>query len=185
MMSLPQIENLDSTSNISVQKGDYKSKLSNQIEACTPSILSKTLLANSLLKRKSSTPQNILMNSKQELTVFKSLANISATDSKVRVLTSALKVSKSNSVAKSVKFNSSRYSRLFDKEDQKYVDNEEKIVEPEARKLFDENEDELETSETEKKEEETIAPKAIEIEDSVDDIAMDEEDINHEPSPQT
>ena len=187
MMRLPEIENLDPTSNISVNKGDlFKSKLSKQIEASTPSILSKTLLTNSLLKRKSSTPQNILMNTKQDISVFKSLANIPATDAKVRVLHSALKASKANSVAKSVKFNSSRYSRLFDKDDQKYVDNEEKLIEPEARKLFDENDDENESKE---KEEVVVIPKKIEIEDSIDDIAMEEEEkeedeVNYKQSTQ-
>lgn len=65
---------------------------------------------------------------------------MSATDSKIRVLTSALKHSESNSVTKSVKFNSSRYSRVIC-EDQ-FIDNEEKIPEPEAKKLFDDDNDE-------------------------------------------
>lgn len=67
------------------------------------------------------------------------MQHLSATDSKVRVLTSALKNSESGSVTKSVKFNSSRYSRVIC-EDQ-FIDNEEKIPEPEAKKLFNEMDD--------------------------------------------
>lgn len=68
------------------------------------------------------------------------MQHMSATDSKIRILTSALRHSESNSVTKSVKFNSSRYSRVIC-EDQ-FIDNEEKIPEPEAKKLFDDDNDE-------------------------------------------
>ena len=76
------------------------------------------------------------------------MSNLSATESKVRVLSSVLKpqsYTTSSSVTKSVKFNSSRYSRTINANDQ-FIDNEEQISEPEAKKLFDDEDIEEENS---------------------------------------
>ena len=88
---------------------------------------------------------------------------ITASESKVRVLTSALKAtsnSTTQSVTKSVKFQASRYTR-FISENQNYVDNEEieenfeenmMLANAEAKQLFSENDEYLEN---------TIAPTTI------------------------
>ena len=87
-----------------------------------------------------------------------STQTITASESKVRVLTSALKAnsnSTTQSVTKSVKFQASRYTR-FISENQNYVDNEEieeqfeldhenmMLADVEAKQLFSENDEYIE-----------------------------------------
>ncbi len=142
LMSLPEIDHLNTESNINMPQG-VSSKISyfnKQLsEACTPFLLSKTVLHSSLLKRKCSTPHP---EPQQQVGVLKSLLNVPATDSKVRLLTSALRNGSDplGSVVKSVKFNK-RYSRTINENDV-FVDDEEVIGEPEAKKLFDGDEEE-------------------------------------------
>jgi hypothetical protein len=81
LMSLPDIEHLNTDSNINMPQGAAtKVPYFNKYlpEACTPFLVGKTPLHSSLLKRKCSTP-----HPEAQVGVLKSLMNVPATDSKV------------------------------------------------------------------------------------------------------
>ena len=160
LMRLPDIDHINANTKLAAPAGHVT--LAKHVGAVTPSVLSKSLLTSSLLKRKSSTPQtNALLSKKQQFTMANeglSTQTITASESKVRVLTSALKAnsnSTTQSVTKSVKFQASRYTR-FISENQNYVDNEEieeqfeldhenmMLADVEAKQLFSENDEYIE-----------------------------------------
>ena len=134
--------------------------LSNEIRrpslSMTPSsgLKSSINLNSSMKKRKCSTPQEIGNSAKKHQPspgILKTLSNqISATDAKSRVITSALRITRnSGSITKSVKFNASKFTRRITNE--KYEDREEEVNSKEdseqqentneRRKLFIEDEE--------------------------------------------
>lgn len=121
LMRLPEIEYANS--NITMPPEANLTKIEE-------TILSKTSLDFSILKRTSSTPHSALVNKKQRTSpILKSLSNhLVAPFSESRTLTSSLKNKnlQVNSVSKSVKFLGSRTTRRI-ADNEKYIDKEEQI----------------------------------------------------------
>ena len=191
ILKLPEIKH--TASNIKAplnnMSNNYANNLSQNIvsigDSLTPFHFSKTMLTSSLKKRiaSTSTPQSMIVNKMSAKILPTPITNQiqsanKEVDSKPRVLTSSLKMSKNitNSVAKSVKFQLNIYTREISSENTEFNDCEDEIEQPSAEDPLAEKND---TEAVERKQ--LFVEEEADEEEEMEDVVIENENETQVP----